>query len=44
MLVKFDVEVVYDEEIGRACGAKFEGEIVKVKFVVGDVSYFLGKI
>jgi len=43
MLAKSDVEVVYDEETGRACGAKSEGETAKAKFVVGDASYFPGK-
>ncbi|OUS45067.1 GDP dissociation inhibitor-common tobacco [Ostreococcus tauri] len=43
MLAKHDVEVVYDEETGRACGVKSEGETAKAKFVVGDPSYFPGK-
>ena len=33
MLAKSDVEVVYDEETGRACGAKSEGETAKAKFL-----------
>jgi len=43
MLAKHDVEVVYDEETGRACGAKSEGEIAKAKYIIGDPSYFPGK-
>jgi len=43
MLNKPDCEVVYDEQ-GRACGVQSDGETAKCKFVVGDPSYFPGKV
>ena len=44
MLNKPDIQVAYDEETGRACGATSEGVTAKAKFVVGDPSYFPGKV
>jgi len=44
MLNKPDIQVAYDEETGRACGATSEGVTAKAKFVVGDASYFPGKV
>lgn len=43
MLAKPDVEVVYDDA-GRAVGVTSEGETAKAKFVVGDPTYFPGKV
>jgi len=44
MLNKPDIQVAYDAETGRACGATSEGVTAKAKFVVGDPSYFPGKV
>jgi hypothetical protein len=43
MLAKPDVEVVWDEA-GKAVGVSSEGETAKAKFVVGDPTYFPGKV
>lgn len=43
MLAKSDAEVVYDES-GVAVGVTSEGETAKCKLVVGDPSYFPGKV
>lgn len=43
MLSKPDVKVSYDGT-GRAVGVESEGEVAKCKFVVGDASYFPGKV
>ena len=43
MLDKPDAQVVYDEA-GKACGVSSEGETAKAKYVVGDPSYFPGKV
>lgn len=43
MLHKPDVEVIYDGS-GVATGVKSEGQVAKAKFVVGDPSYFPGKV
>ena len=43
MLDKPDAQVLYDEA-GKACGVSSEGETAKAKYVVGDPSYFPGKV
>jgi hypothetical protein len=43
MLNKPGCEVVYDEESGRACGVRSEGETAKAPIIVGDPSYFRDK-
>jgi RAB protein geranylgeranyltransferase component A len=43
MLAKPDAKVVFDES-GKAIGVSSEGETAKCKKVVGDPSYFPGKV
>ncbi|KDD75407.1 Rab GDP dissociation inhibitor [Helicosporidium sp. ATCC 50920] len=43
MLAKPDVQVEYDEA-GKAVGVVSEGQTAKASFVVGDPSYFPGKV
>ncbi|GMH32671.1 hypothetical protein BSKO_00505 [Bryopsis sp. KO-2023] len=43
MLSKSDAKVIYDDS-GKATGVESGGELAKCKFVVGDPSYFEGKV
>lgn len=44
MLSKSDAKVVYDDSTGKVVGVESGGELAKCKFVVGDPSYFEGKV
>lgn len=44
MLAKPDAEVVYDEASGAAVGVRSEGETARAQYVVGDPSYFPGRV